>query len=147
MRSNSPTRHGRSLTTHGALAANTKRLSTLRGGLAALFTMAGLLHLLRPALYLPIMPPYLPRPLALIYLSGICEIAGGIGLLIARLRRAAGYGLIALLIAVFPANVQMLIDGVARGASPLVVALLVARLPLQPVLMLLVHRGAADTPE
>jgi uncharacterized membrane protein len=125
----------------------TKRLSVLRGGLAAFFTVAGLLHLLRPSIYLPIMPPYLPRPLALIYLSGVCEIVGGVGLLISRLRRAAGYGLIALLVAVFPANVQMLIDGIARGMSPLVVVLLTVRLPLQPVLMALVHIGAMDTPE
>lgn len=78
-----------------------------RIALAVLFVIAGCLHFAFPAPYLRIMPPILPWPAALAAVSGACEIAGGVGLLIPLTRRAAAYGLIALLIAVFPANVYM----------------------------------------
>ena len=80
----------------------------LRGSLLSLvFIVAGPLHFVYPAGYLRIMPPYLPHPLALVYLSGLAELLGGAGLLIAYTRRAAAWGLVALLIAVWPANVYM----------------------------------------
>jgi uncharacterized membrane protein len=76
--------------------------------LAALFYAgAGLLHFLRTGFYLKIMPPYIPWHVAMVYVSGVAEIAGGIGLLIPRLRRTAAWCLVALLIAVFPANLYM----------------------------------------
>ena len=78
-----------------------------RSALALLFVGAGLLHFLRPATYLAIMPPQLPQPLILVYISGFFELLGGLGLLPARTRRLAGWGLLALLVAVFPANVYM----------------------------------------
>ena len=78
-----------------------------RYALALLFVGAGVLHFLRPATYLAIMPPALPAPLALVYVSGFFELAGGLGLLPARTRRLAGWGLLALLVVVFPANVYM----------------------------------------
>ena len=78
-----------------------------RYALALLFVGAGVLHFLRPATYLAIMPPALPAPLALVYVSGFFELVGGLGLLPARTRRLAGWGLLALLVAVFPANVYM----------------------------------------
>ena len=78
-----------------------------RYALALLFVGAGVLHFLRPATYLAIMPPALPVPLALVYVSGFFELAGGLGLLPARTRRLAGWGLLALLVVVFPANVYM----------------------------------------
>ena len=62
---------------------------------------------MHPAFYTRIVPPWLPAPALLVQISGCCEILGGAGMLIPRLRRPAGIGLIALLIAVFPANVQM----------------------------------------
>jgi uncharacterized membrane protein len=68
-------------------------------------------------------------------ISGACEIAGGLGLLVPRVRQAAGVGLIALLIAVFPANIQMLLDARAEGAVRWMQVLLWLRLPLQPLLM------------
>ncbi|CAN5563559.1 hypothetical protein BH10ACI4_BH10ACI4_14040 [soil metagenome] len=74
---------------------------------ALLFIVAGPLHFLMPAVYLKIMPPYLPHPLALIYISGAAEFLGGVGLLIPMTRRAAAWGLVALLIAVWPANLYM----------------------------------------
>jgi uncharacterized membrane protein len=73
-------------------------------------------------------------------LSGVAEIAGGVGLLFPRTRHVARYGLIALLVAVFPSNIQMAVNGFTRGASPLLLALLLARLPLQPLLLWLVYR-------
>ena len=78
-----------------------------RYALALLFVLAGSWHFVHPATYLAIMPPQLPHPLALVYVSGIFEILGGLGLLLHRTRRLAGWGLLALLVAVFPANVYM----------------------------------------
>jgi uncharacterized membrane protein len=117
----------------------------LRGMLAALFIASGLLHLVSPRVYLPMMPPYLPYPSQLILVSGVTEIAGGIGLLFPPTRRGAHYGLIALLIAVFPANIQMAVNGFTNGGPPLILALLLARLPLQPLLIWLVSRSDAAT--
>lgn len=121
-----------------------RRGGWLRGALAALFIASGLVHLLRPSVYMPMMPPYLPYAADLILVSGVAEIAGGAGLLFPPTRRVARYGLIALLVAVFPANVQMAANGFTDGASPFVLALLLARLPLQPLLIWLVYR--ADAP-
>ena len=81
------------------------------------------------------MPPFFPAD-ALVEISGVCEIAGGIGLLIRPLRRAAGWGLIALLIAVFPANIYMAVAPSRRPAGVPVWVLSLAlwlRLPLQAV--------------
>ncbi len=75
--------------------------------LAGIFIVAGPLHFLTPHTYLQIMPPYLSHPLALVYISGAAELLGGIGLLVPSTRRAAAWGLVALLIAVWPANVYM----------------------------------------
>jgi uncharacterized membrane protein len=75
--------------------------------LAALFVGSGTLHFLSPAPFMKIMPPYLPHPLGLLHISGVAEIAGGIGLLLPQTRRAAASGLVALLVAVWPANVYM----------------------------------------
>ena len=111
----------------------------LRYGLALLFVAAGVLHFLRPETYLRIMPPALPAPRLLVLLSGAAEVAGGLGLLLPATRRAAGWGLLALLAAVFPANVHML--GLAK-ALHIPAWVLWARLPLQPLLMWLVWRAA-----
>jgi uncharacterized membrane protein len=78
-----------------------------RNILAGFFVVAGSLHFLFPGPYLQMMPPFLPWPRALVWISGAAEIAGGAGLLRPRWRRAAAYGLVLLLIAVFPANIFM----------------------------------------
>src|SRR6516162_3713441 len=78
--------------------------------LAITFVGAGMNHFINPDFYVSFMPPYLPWPLELVWISGVCEILGGIGVLIRPLRRIACWGLIALLIAVFPANVQLTIN-------------------------------------
>ncbi len=101
-----------------------------------LFVFSGTMHFVAFRHYLAIMPPYIPYGWQLVYLSGVLEILGGVALLIPSLRRAAGFGLIFLLIAVFPANVQMLINARAREAAPLEEALLWLRLPLQVLLIM-----------
>ena len=106
--------------------------------LALLFTAAGTLHFLRPETYLRIMPPALPVPRLLVALSGAAEVAGGLGLLWPATRRAATWGLLALLVAVFPANVYML---QMHEQLHLPQWALWARLPLQPLLMWAVWRA------
>jgi uncharacterized membrane protein len=109
-----------------------------------LFIAAGVNHFVSPGVYLKIMPDYLPWPLALVYASGFFEVLGGVGLAIPRLRRAAGWGLIALLVAVFPANVHMLMNADQFHAIP--VWALVVRLPLQGVLIAWVWWAAVKRP-
>ena len=99
------------------------------------FIAAGILHFVYPAYYQAIVPPYLPAPAALVAVSGVAEIAGGVGFLVRRWRRAAGWGLIALMVAVFPANVEMLRQAREHHASGLAQAALWLRLPLQGVLI------------
>ena len=100
--------------------------------LASIFYIfAGSLHFIRPEFYLKIMPPYIPWHLGMVYVSGFFEILGGLGLLIPRTRRAAAWGLVALLIAVFPANLYMATNPVETGAASLAPILRWGRLPLQ----------------
>ena len=88
--------------------------------LAALMVYAGVMHLLSPNFFLKIMPPYLPLHLELVYLSGVFEIGLGICLLIPRFSRFAAWGIIALLIAVFPANIYLYQHQEIVRASPTV---------------------------
>ncbi len=98
-----------------------------------LFIAAGVLHFTRPDFYLKIMPPYLPLHRELVYASGVFEILLGALLLIKRFAPLAGWGLILLLIAVFPANIYVYQHQEIMPASPLLHLL---RLPLQAVLIL-----------
>lgn len=105
-------------------------------GIVALFGTAGVAHFVVPSFFDAIVPPWVPlSPRAATLWSGAAELAGAIGVIPHATRRAAGVGLVALLVAVFPANVQMLLDAIARDASPAWIAALVARLPLQPLMM------------
>ncbi len=97
--------------------------------LAVLFVVAGTLHFVATPAYLRIMPPSLPSPTMLVYISGVCEILGGIGLLVPSTRRFAAWGLVALLIAVLPANIHMALDHAHWPSLPQWA--LWARLPLQ----------------
>ena len=81
--------------------------TTLRILLALFFAGAGVNHFIRTGFYLRMMPSYVPFHLAMVQISGVAEIGLGILLLIPATIVAAAWGLIALLIAVFPANVQM----------------------------------------
>ena len=120
-------------------------LTASRALLSLLFVAAGLNHFRSTALYTAIMPPSLPFPLALVYLSGIAEIAGGAGVAHPKTRRAAGWGLLALLVAVFPANIYMATSNVVPGNYQIPPTLLWARLPLQFVLMLWVWSASLRT--
>jgi uncharacterized membrane protein len=118
------------------------RLTVSLGLLATFFVVAGALHLIRPGLYVRIMPPWMPAPMMLVLISGVCEMLGGAGILVPATRAAAGWGLIALLVAVFPANVQMLLNAHADHASRTWQSALLMRLPLQPILIYWVYRSA-----
>ena len=83
-------------------------------GLVALFATSGVLHLVRPEPFEAITPRQLPARRGLVYASGAAEIACAVGLLHPRTRKAAGWLSAALLVAVFPANVQMAVDETGR---------------------------------
>jgi uncharacterized membrane protein len=102
---------------------------------AVFYAGAGTLHFLKPAMYMKIMPPYIPWHRAMVYLSGAAEILGGLGLLIPPMRRSAALGLVALLIAVFPANLYMATNPMEAGAGALPKWALWGRLLLQPLLI------------
>jgi uncharacterized membrane protein len=97
------------------------------------FLLAGLMHFVIPRAYRRIMPPYLPAPRALVAASGVAEMAGGAGLMVPRRRRAAGWWLIATLLAVFPANVHMALHPEEFPTVPGGTRMLWARLPFQGV--------------
>lgn len=110
------------------------------GLLAVAFIAVGITHFSNAEFFVAIMPPYLPWHLELVYLSGVCEILGGAGLLIPRLRRIAGWGLIALMIAVFPANIHMAMNpDQFPDLSPTALYL---RLPMQFVMIAVVWWAA-----
>jgi len=100
------------------------------------------LHFTSPDFFVDIVPPYLPAPLALVYVSGVFEILGGVGVLIPVTRRWAGYGLLALLVAVYPANIHMALHPEQfPDMSP---TSLYVRLPFQFVFAALVWFGACS---
>jgi uncharacterized membrane protein len=102
--------------------------------LGIVMILAGANHFFNPRFYTQIMPPYLPYPLELVYLSGILEALGGVLLLIPATRGIGAWTLIATFILVFPANLHMALNAAQFGAIP--AWLLWARLPLQGVLIL-----------
>jgi uncharacterized membrane protein len=101
--------------------------------MAGLYILAGLNHLWKPKFYLKIMPPFLPYQLALVYLSGVFEALFGVFLLFPATQSIGAWGIIAVLIGVFPANVYMLTSykGKRKGYR----AMLWFRLPLQVLLI------------
>ncbi|MCP4871403.1 MAG: DoxX family membrane protein [Proteobacteria bacterium] len=122
-------------------------IATICRSIAALiFIGAGVLHFLNPEPFVLIVPPYLPAPELLVAISGVFEVLGGVGLLIPRTRVAAGWGLIALLIAVYPANVHMLVNEVYLPDMPQEKWLLWVRMPVQFVFAALVIVGAGIWP-
>ena len=102
--------------------------------MALAYVVAGVNHFANTAFYLNIMPPYLPSPYFLVMASGIAEIVLGIGLVVPRTSRAAAWGLIALLVAVSPANLHMAMHPELYQDIP--TELLWIRLPLQLLLVL-----------
>jgi uncharacterized membrane protein len=97
--------------------------------LAVVMMIAGLMHFVSPGVYLRIVPLVLPFKKAIVLISGLAEMALGAGLLYEPLRRLAAWGLIALYVAVFPANVSQALRKIPFGKAPLWTTW--ARLPLQ----------------
>lgn len=112
--------------------------------LAAFFVFGGVMHFLKPGFYLRIMPPYLPYHRELVYVSGVAEIAGGVGAGVPALRRPARWGLVALLLAVFPANVHAALNPETVGGGPLATTLAWVRLPVQGLFVAWVLSATAD---
>jgi uncharacterized membrane protein len=111
-----------------------KRVSLWAMG--ACYVFAGANHFANPDFYLPMMPPWLPAHRLLIDLSGLAEIACGVGVLVRETRVVAAWGTIALLVAVFPANVHVALHDVPiGGASEGAGALNYLRLAFQPLLI------------
>ena len=110
--------------------------------LGLLFVLGGLYHFIHPELYLRMMPPYLPWHRFLVYLSGFFEVALGLLLLVPRYTRLAAWGLIALLVAVFPANVQMALNPQLFPELPPLALWL--RLPLQALLVAWAYSWTKD---
>jgi uncharacterized membrane protein len=111
--------------------------------IALLFGITGVSHFVGPAWFDKIVPSWVPNARLATYVSGVAELAGAIGLLIPATRAAAGWGLIALLVAVFPANVNML--QMARASAESSTGYLVGlwvRLPLQPLMIWWVWKAA-----
>ena len=100
---------------------------------AAIFILAGINHFINPTGYLKVMPPLLPWPLALVYISGVFEITLAALLLPIKTRKLAAWGIVILLIAVFPANIQMMIN--YKLESHPSYWMTVVRLPLQLLLI------------
>jgi len=107
--------------------------SLLQWLFALIFISAGIMHFLRPEIFLKIMPLWVPRPRFMVYASGFFEILFGVLLLIPATSTLAAWGLILLLIAVFPANLHMALNSDQFSRIP--TWLLYARLPLQFVLI------------
>lgn len=104
----------------------------LRALLALAMITVGVLHFTATDAFAAIVPPYLPEPRLLVWISGVAEIAGGVGLLVPVTRAAAGVGLVLLYLAVFPANIHMALhDDVPLGDEVPARWAVWARLPFQ----------------
>jgi uncharacterized membrane protein len=114
--------------------------------IALSFVAVGVKHFTDADLFVSIVPPYLPWHLELVYLSGVFEILGGLGLLFERSRKPAGWGLLALLVAVYPANIHMLVNEVYLDGMPEDKWLLWARMPMQLLFALAVSWAAGIWP-
>jgi uncharacterized membrane protein len=106
---------------------------TLKWVLAVVMVLAGVMHFRAPRGYARMMPKWLPAHGPLVLISGVAEVLGGLGLLVPQTQVLAAWGLIALFVAVFPANVNMAINKIPLGKTPLPTWVLWARLPLQLV--------------
>ena len=107
----------------------------LRWLLVIAYMFVGIVHLRSPGGFMPIMPDWVPYPREVILLTGVCEIAGAIGLMTGRFRRAAAWGLAAYAVCVFPANIKHAVEGVVIGGVKLGWAYHAPRLAFQPVIV------------
>jgi uncharacterized membrane protein len=112
-----------------------KNKDTLRGILAVCIVVAGFLHFAQSEPFIRIVPDFLPAPATLVYLSGVIEILLGIGLLVPSTRQLSAWGLVALFIAVYPANLNMAINHIKIAGIPDTWWFQAIRLPFQGVLI------------
>jgi uncharacterized membrane protein len=117
------------------MAADTPARTIARLLLAVAYFAVGIVHLKSPEGFLPIMPDWVPAPRTVVIGTGLAEIAGAIGLMIPRLRRAAAWGLAAYAVCVFPANIKHAVEGVPVSGVTLGWAYHVPRLLAQPVII------------
>jgi uncharacterized membrane protein len=108
--------------------------------LGGFFLFAGSMHFAKPRPYIAIVPDALPRKREIVIVSGMAELAGGAAVLIPATRRLAGWWLIATLLAIFPANINMAVNAERFRTVP--EPLLWLRLPLQGLLVRWVWRVA-----
>lgn len=129
-----------------------KARCALRWLLAAFYGLAGALHLVIPAPFITIMPPWVPAPEVVVWLTGIAEIAGALGLIqpvSAGLRRSAGWGLALYALCVWPANIHHFALDMARASGGLGLGYHLPRMIAQPVIIWLaiwVSRDQRGTP-
>lgn len=110
--------------------SDAKPLRTGAKILTGAFLVSGTVHLVKPNIYRPLMPEWVPMHREVILASGVAEIACAVGMLVPGTRRLAGLASAALLVGVYPGNVKMAVDAMEGGNAPLMAATL-ARLPLQ----------------
>jgi uncharacterized membrane protein len=105
-----------------------------------LYIAAGLYHFINPEFYMRIMPPWVPYPKEMIFISGVCEVLFALLLLFPFTRRTGAWCIILLLVAVFPANIQMLLN--YRNENNPLLWIAIVRLPLQIILIGWAYRFA-----
>jgi uncharacterized membrane protein len=103
--------------------------------MAAFYLTAGIVHILAPDRFLPIVPDFVPWPREVVLATGVCEIAGSLAFLTRRLRRLAGVMLALYAVCVFPANIKHAIDGIHLPLVPDSWWYHGPRLLMQPVLV------------
>ena len=103
------------------------------------FIAVGIAHFISPEPFVSIVPPYLPAHYTLVYVSGFFEVLGGFGILLRSSRQIAAWGLLALLVAVYPANIHMLVNDVYIEGFPKLRIGLWLRMPLQFVFMAAIY--------
>jgi uncharacterized membrane protein len=109
--------------------------NAMRLGLAAALIFTGIDHLITPQRYLPMMPSFVPWPAEIVAFTGVCEIAGAVGLFIPRLRTLAGIMLAVYFVCVFPANIRNAIEGLSVDGLPGAGWYYWARLAFQPLVI------------
>jgi uncharacterized membrane protein len=113
--------------------ASPRVVTVLRWVMTIFMVAAGANHFINPAPYLGMMPQEIPAHLELVYISGVAEIAGGLGLILPATRRLAAWGLVVLFIAIVPANINMAVNELPLDKTSIPSWALWARLPLQLV--------------
>jgi uncharacterized membrane protein len=111
------------------------RKQTFRGILAICMVVAGLSHFLASGAYIKIVPDLLPYPAAIVYITGVLEILGGIGLLVPQISQTAAWGFVLLFVAVYPANINMAVNHIHIDNIPDGNWFQAIRLPFQFVLI------------